>query len=151
MQLYWNHTFAWVISCKFTVFLQNTFSEKHLWRTASGHLHYNKKRIYTEHIFLSIYWYKVILLKIKISIWISFINYLSYQSVKTIFLWVRTFSFIFIPLHIFYSPFPLLYEDSHPDSPHSHSDSPHSYHFPHFIPWFPIPAFLQIAKSLISW
>ena len=32
-----------------------TFSEEHLWRAASGHLHYNKKDIYIEHIFLSIY------------------------------------------------------------------------------------------------
>ena len=55
MQLYWIHTSAWVISCKFAAFLQNTFSEEDLWRTTSGHIHYNKKRIYIEHIFLSIY------------------------------------------------------------------------------------------------
>ena len=42
-------------SSKFAAFLQNTFSEEHLWRAASGHLHYNKKHIYIEHIFLSIY------------------------------------------------------------------------------------------------
>ena len=30
MQLYWNHTSAWVISCKFVAFLQNTFSEENL-------------------------------------------------------------------------------------------------------------------------
>ena len=29
MQLYWNHTSAWVISSKFAAFLQNTFSEEH--------------------------------------------------------------------------------------------------------------------------
>ena len=43
MQLYWNHTSAWVISSKFAAFLQNTFSEEHLWRAASVHLHYSKK------------------------------------------------------------------------------------------------------------
>ena len=52
---YWIHSSAWVISCKFAAFLQNTFSEEDLWRTTSGHIHYNKKRIYIEHIFLSIY------------------------------------------------------------------------------------------------
>ena len=55
MDLYWNHTFAWVISIKIAAFLQNTFSEEHLWRAASGHLRYNKKHIYIEHILLSIY------------------------------------------------------------------------------------------------
>ena len=43
MELYWNHTSAWVISSKFAAFLQNTFSEQHLWSAASGHLHNNKK------------------------------------------------------------------------------------------------------------
>ena len=52
MQLYWNHTFAWMISSKFAAFLQNTFSKKHLWRAASGHLHYNKK--HTVSCFLSL-------------------------------------------------------------------------------------------------
>ena len=28
MQLYWNHTSAWVISCKFAGFFQDTFSEE---------------------------------------------------------------------------------------------------------------------------
>ena len=41
-------------SSKFAALLQNTFSEEHLWRAASGHLHYNKKHIYIEYIFLSI-------------------------------------------------------------------------------------------------
>ena len=30
MQLYWNHTSAWVLSCKFTACLQNNPFEKHL-------------------------------------------------------------------------------------------------------------------------
>ena len=55
IQLYWSHTSAWVISSKFAAFLQNIFSEEHLWRAASGHLNYNKKHICIEHIFLSVY------------------------------------------------------------------------------------------------
>ena len=55
MQLYWNHTSAWVISSKFAAFLQNTFSEEHIWSAASGHLRYNKKHIYIEYILLSVY------------------------------------------------------------------------------------------------
>ena len=35
MQLYWNHTSAWVFSCKFAAYFQNTFSWEHLWVTAS--------------------------------------------------------------------------------------------------------------------
>ena len=34
-QFYWNHTSAWVFSCKFAAYFQNTFSQKHLWMTAS--------------------------------------------------------------------------------------------------------------------
>ena len=44
MQLYWIHTSAWVISCKFAAFLQNIFSEQQLQSAASGHLQYNKKQ-----------------------------------------------------------------------------------------------------------
>ena len=44
MQLYWIHTSAQVISCKFAAFLQNTFCEQHLWRADSGHLDHNKKQ-----------------------------------------------------------------------------------------------------------
>ena len=34
-QIYWNHTSAWMISCKFTVYFQNTFYEEQLWMAAS--------------------------------------------------------------------------------------------------------------------
>ena len=34
-QLYWNHTSAWVSSCKFTAYFQNTFFTKHLRATTS--------------------------------------------------------------------------------------------------------------------
>ena len=42
LQLYWNHTSAWVFSCKFAAFFQNTFSWKHLWVTACEFLMPNK-------------------------------------------------------------------------------------------------------------
>ena len=35
MQLYWNRTLAWVFSCKFDAYFQNTFSSEHLWTAAS--------------------------------------------------------------------------------------------------------------------
>ena len=34
-QLYWNHTSAWVFSCKFTAYFQNTFFTEHLRATTS--------------------------------------------------------------------------------------------------------------------
>ena len=34
-QLYWSHTSAWVFSCKFAAYFQNTFSWEHLWVAAS--------------------------------------------------------------------------------------------------------------------
>ena len=34
-QLYGNYTSAWVFSCKFAPYLQNTFVKQHLWRAAS--------------------------------------------------------------------------------------------------------------------
>ena len=35
LQLYWNHTLAWMFSSKFAAYFQNTFSQEHLWTTAS--------------------------------------------------------------------------------------------------------------------
>ena len=35
LKLYWRHTLAWLFSCKFTDYFQNTFSTKHLWMAAS--------------------------------------------------------------------------------------------------------------------
>ena len=59
----------------------------------------------------------------------------SEQSVKTIFLKLRTFPFIFIPLHIFYSAFLLLYEYSLPDSPNPPpSQKKKKIFFPEFPP-----------------
>ena len=35
-QHYWNHTPAWVFSCKFAACFQNTFSEEQIWVAASA-------------------------------------------------------------------------------------------------------------------
>ena len=75
---------------------------------------------------------------------------------------MNTFPFIFIPLHSYNSSIPLLYEDSHPDSPHSdpdsphsdpdsphsHPDTPHSHHSLHSAPRFSIPAFTDSLCGL---
>ena len=34
-QLYWNHTSAWVLSCKFAIYFQNIFLWEHVWKAAS--------------------------------------------------------------------------------------------------------------------
>ena len=38
-QLNWNHTSAWVFSCKFAAYFQNTFSWEHLWVTVLVSIH----------------------------------------------------------------------------------------------------------------
>ena len=35
LQLYWNHTSAWVFSYNFATYLQNTFFQEQLWMAAS--------------------------------------------------------------------------------------------------------------------
>ena len=35
LQLYWNHTSAWLFSCKSALYFQNIFSQEHFWVTAS--------------------------------------------------------------------------------------------------------------------
>ena len=35
LQVYWNHTLAWVLSSKFATYFQSTFSFEHLWTAAS--------------------------------------------------------------------------------------------------------------------
>ena len=35
LKLYWNRTSAWVLSCKFSAYFQNTFSSENFWTTAS--------------------------------------------------------------------------------------------------------------------
>ena len=34
-QLYWNYILAWVFSCKFVAYFQNSFLQEQLWRAAS--------------------------------------------------------------------------------------------------------------------
>ena len=34
-QIYWNHTLAWVFSCKFAAYFEKTFSTEHLWMAPS--------------------------------------------------------------------------------------------------------------------
>ena len=43
-QLDWNHTSAWVFSCKFAACFQNTFFYEHLWVTASRVIYKGRKR-----------------------------------------------------------------------------------------------------------
>ena len=38
-QLYWNHTSAWVFSCKFAAHLQNSCFDEHLWGTTSANFY----------------------------------------------------------------------------------------------------------------
>ena len=35
LQLYWNHTLAWLFSCKLAAYFQNTFLQQHPWTAAS--------------------------------------------------------------------------------------------------------------------
>ena len=37
-QLYWNHTSAWVLFCRFAAYFQNNLLLKHLWKAASGNI-----------------------------------------------------------------------------------------------------------------
>ena len=39
-QVYWNHTSAWVFSCKFAAFFHNNFFSEHLWMAASENFIY---------------------------------------------------------------------------------------------------------------
>ena len=34
LRLYWNYNSAWVLSCKFAIYFQDTFSKEHLWMAA---------------------------------------------------------------------------------------------------------------------
>ena len=56
LQLYWNHTSAWVFSCKFAAYFQNTFSQEYLRVSLSEyylwkvfHL-WTRKAFPTEHV-----------------------------------------------------------------------------------------------------
>ena len=45
LQLYFNHTWSWVISYQFAAYFQNTFSKEHLWRAASVKVRYLKNTL----------------------------------------------------------------------------------------------------------
>ena len=51
-QLYWNHTSAWVFSCKIATYFQNTFSKEHLWRAASDDWYICWFNIYVSYTFM---------------------------------------------------------------------------------------------------
>ena len=38
-QLLWNHTSVWVFSCKFAAYLESSYFDEHLWRTASANFY----------------------------------------------------------------------------------------------------------------
>ena len=61
---------------------------------------------------------------------------------------MRTFPFIFIPLHIFYSSVPLLYEDPHHNSPYSHPKVPHFH--PDSPQFTPIPRFPTLIPDILT-
>ena len=49
LQLYWNRISAWVSSCKFPAYFQNTFSYEHFWMAASNNEYLN---IPCNHLFV---------------------------------------------------------------------------------------------------
>ena len=48
LQLYWNRTSAWVFSCKYAAYFQNTFSLENIWRVTSGF--YQKSSFIQRHV-----------------------------------------------------------------------------------------------------
>ena len=44
-QLYWNHTSAWVFSCKVAAYFENTFSNEKLWVVASDQWNWHKVKV----------------------------------------------------------------------------------------------------------
>ena len=50
LQLYWNHSSAWLFSRKFAAYFQNTFSLEHVWRAASEICEFFKSTFFTEHL-----------------------------------------------------------------------------------------------------
>ena len=145
MRLYWNHTSAWMISSKFAAFLQNTISEEHLWRAASGHLYYNTKHTVSRFLSLSAVIIHQFHFYTKILTLIPFIptsHFLAFPP------WFSSFPPWFPAFHHSFPDSPHS-PHSYPDSPHSlhsHPDYPHSHHSPLSVSWFPIPAFTESGK-----
>ena len=51
-QLYWNHTSAWVFSCKLAAYSENTFSYEHVSAADPDYIHFCKcsSHIYSDKI-----------------------------------------------------------------------------------------------------
>ena len=80
LQLYWHHSLAWVFSCNFAAYFQNTFSQEHLWVAASWqimwvqiflimsrifvnlieNLMWNPKKKWSSVMIINIFWFSVI-------------------------------------------------------------------------------------------
>ena len=45
LQRYWNRTSAWLFSCKFAAYFQNTFSQEHLWTAASYSSYWTEENV----------------------------------------------------------------------------------------------------------
>ena len=56
-QLYWNRTSAWVFSCKFAAYFQNTFSQEHLWVAAFEWNVFKSKGLHLIHLKIDELWY----------------------------------------------------------------------------------------------
>ena len=51
-QLYWNRTSAWVFSCKFAAYFQNTFSKEQVWTAAFMSKYSEKSSLWKPNNFL---------------------------------------------------------------------------------------------------
>ena len=61
-QLYWNCTSAWVFSCKFTTYFQNTFFAEHLWTAASVRFYYEHRVLENNSFCITIFFLSIQLL-----------------------------------------------------------------------------------------
>ena len=83
LRLYWKHTSAWVFSCKFPAYIQNTFSQEHLWVAVSEMLNFIKfdKRVsFQKSFFQKIVLFKKFLLKIGFSSRKEFRNFVETRN-----------------------------------------------------------------------
>ena len=74
-QLYWNHTSAWVFSCKFAAYFQNTFSQEHLWTADSTNCSQIKLVIYQFAFCCFFFWSNGWLFKRSILISLFVVNF----------------------------------------------------------------------------
>ena len=52
LQLWWNRTSAWVFSCKFAAYFQNTFSQEHIWIVSELFHFSNHSKLIAFHILI---------------------------------------------------------------------------------------------------